>query len=115
VSRPAPFETAELPLVEEAFEPSPAVQRRRLYSARVRRRRLLLADAGIGALLGLLALVIAPGMAIAALGALLVLAGCAIAVVRERRGGRRRRRIRLRRLRSTGRRGSQPKNSSAVS
>ena len=44
VSRPAPLDTAEMPLAE--LDTSVAVRRRRLDSQRVRRRRLLLADLG---------------------------------------------------------------------
>ena len=79
MSRPAPFDTAELPLGE--LERSAAVRRRRLDSQRVRRRRLLVADLGIGAVLGLLCLILAPGLAIAALAALVLLAGCGLAAV----------------------------------
>jgi Flp pilus assembly protein TadB len=72
VSRPAPFDTAELPLGESGR--SAAVRRRRLRSQRVRRRRLLVADLGIGAALGLLCLILTPGLAIAVLVALVALA-----------------------------------------
>ena len=79
MSRPAPLDTAEMPVAEDPFGTSPAVRRRRLDSARVRRRRLLAADIGIGVALGVLGLLLARGLAIAALGAILVLAGCGIA------------------------------------
>jgi len=44
-------------------------------AARVRRRRLLVVDLGLGLLVALLALALAPGLAWVALAALLVLAG----------------------------------------
>jgi hypothetical protein len=87
-----------------------SVQRRRMRAARVRRRRLLLADIGIGTALGAIVLTLAPGLAIAALAALLVLAGCGLAGLRERRA-RRWMRVRYPRRR----RRFHPKNSSAVS
>jgi hypothetical protein len=84
------LDTAELPLAE--LDTSAAVRRRRLDSQRVRRRRLLLADLGIGAALGLLCLILTPGLAIAALVALVVLAGmglaAAAALLRTRRARR---------------------------
>jgi heme A synthase len=90
------LDTAELPLAE--LDTSAAVRRRRLDSQRVRRRRLLLADLGIGAALGLLCLILTPGLAIAALVALVVLAGMGLAAAaallrarRARRPGARRR------------------------
>ena len=79
MSRPAPFDTAELPLAD--LDRSAVVRRRRRDSQRIRRRRLLLADLGIGAVLGLLCLIVTPGLAIAALVAIVVLAGCALAGV----------------------------------
>jgi len=79
VSRPARFDTAELPLGE--LDRSAAVRRRRLDSARSRRRRLLLADLAIGAGLGVLCLILTPGLAVAALVGLIALAGCALAGV----------------------------------
>ena len=81
MSRPALLTTAEMPHVEDPSDTSAALRRRRLDAARVRRRRLLLADAGIGLALGLLGLLLAPGLAIAALGALIVLVGCALSAV----------------------------------
>jgi hypothetical protein len=94
VSRPLPADTAELPLPEDPFGSAAALRRRRLDSARARRRRLLGADLAIGVALGVLGLILAPGLAIAALGAILVLAGCALAAVA---GLARRRRQRPRR------------------
>ncbi len=92
MSRPAPLDTAELPLHD--FDTRAAVQRRRLNSQRVRRRRLLVADLGIGAALGLLCLLLTPGLAIAALVALIALAVygavVAAAAVSRRRARRRR-------------------------
>jgi hypothetical protein len=93
MSRPAPLDTAELPL-PDAFDTSSAVRHRRLVSSRVRRRRLLLADIALGAALGLIGLAIAPGLAIAALGALIVLAGCGAALAAETLRRRRRDRAR---------------------
>ncbi len=91
MSRPARLDTAELPLVE--LDTSAEVRRRRLDSQRVRRRRLLVADLGIGAALGLLCLILTPGLAIAVLVALIALAAMGIAglagVVRRRRARRR--------------------------
>ncbi len=66
-----------------------AVQRRRAQAARVRRRRLLVADVGLGLLLALIGLILAPGLAIVALGAAVVLAGCGASVLYERRLSRR--------------------------
>jgi len=91
VSRPAPYETAELPRAE--LDRSAAVRRRRLESQRVRSRRLLLSDLGLGAVLGLLCLFLTPGLAIAVLVALVVVAGwgliAAAGLVRGRRVRRR--------------------------
>lgn len=91
MSRPAPLDTAELPLAD--VDTRPAVRRRRLVSQRVRRRRLLVADLGIGAALGLLCLLVTPGLAIAALVALLALGAYAVfvaaGVLRARRARRR--------------------------
>ncbi len=112
MSRPARSDTAELEPLDGALRPSSAVRLRRVRSARVRRRRLLLADVGIGIALGGLALILAPGLAIAALAALLVLGGCGLAALRERRS---RRRLRIRHPRRSRRRRYHPKNSSAVS
>ncbi|MGO9489258.1 MAG: hypothetical protein ACLQBB_09570 [Solirubrobacteraceae bacterium] len=61
-----------------------AVQRRRARSALVRRRRLLLADLCLGGTLALIGLIAAPGLAIVALGAAVVLGGCAASIVYER-------------------------------
>jgi hypothetical protein len=91
VSRPAPFDTAEMPLAEDPFEAAPAVLRRRQDSARVRRRRLLLADVAIGVALGLLGLILLPGLAIGVLVGLALLAGCALAAAATRLRARRRR------------------------
>jgi hypothetical protein len=93
LSRPAPFETADLPLADDPFEPGAALRARRLDSARARRKRLLLVDAAIGAALGLLGLILAPGLAIGVLVALVLLAGCALAVAVERLRARRRTRV----------------------
>lgn len=111
MSRPARSRSVRAPVLEGARRPSDLVQRRREQAARVRRRRLMLADVGAGAVLGVIALAVSPGLAIAALAALLVLAGCGLAVLRERRRARRWMRIRYPRRR----RRFHPKNSSAVS
>lgn len=91
MSRPLPLDTAELPLAE--LDTRPSVRRRRIQSQRVRRRRLMLADAGIGAALGLVCLLVTPGLAIAALVALLALAGYGLVgatrILRRRRARRR--------------------------
>jgi predicted lipid-binding transport protein (Tim44 family) len=68
------------------------LRRRRAMSARVRRRRMLVSDLGAGILLALIALLLASGLAVAALGAIIVLALCAAWVLAERRGARPRRR-----------------------
>lgn len=68
-----------------ALGPSASVLRRRQVAAQARRRRLLLADVALGAVVALLALVLGPGLAPAAIGALLVLGGCAVSLARERR------------------------------
>jgi hypothetical protein len=80
--------------------PTTAVRMRREHSARVRRRRLLVADVAVGAALALFGIILAPGLAIVALGAVIVLCGCAAWAAgehlrrrrRRRRGGRRARR-----------------------
>ena len=90
MSRPAPLETAELPLAE--LDTRPAVRRRRLSSQRVRRRRLMLADLTIGAALGGLCLLLTPGLAIAALVVLIVIGAYGVfaitGAVRRRRSHR---------------------------
>jgi hypothetical protein len=82
---------AEPPTRDDGFYEGPAatVQRRRAAAARVRRRRLLVADLALGAALALFGLIVAPGLAIVALGALVVLLGCGVWAVVERRRGRR--------------------------
>ena len=66
-----------------------AVRRRRARALQVRRRQLLIIDIVIGLVLALVLIALAPGLAIVALVALLVLGGCAVwwlvAGVRERR------------------------------
>lgn len=90
MSRPAPFDTAELPLGD--LERGAAVRRRRLDAQRARHRRLLMADLGIGVALGLLCLVLTPGLASAALVAIVALAvrglAAVVGVVRKRSGRR---------------------------
>ena len=63
------------PAVAEDVVPA-SVRRRREDAARARRRQLLLIDAGAALLLALVFIVLAPGLAIVAVGSLLVLAGC---------------------------------------
>ncbi len=69
-----------------------SVYRRRVAAAAARRRRLLLIDLALGLLLALMAIVIAPGLAIAAIVALFVMLGYAATLifgrVRRRRAGR---------------------------
>jgi predicted membrane metal-binding protein len=55
-----------------------------------RRRRLLRVDLGLGLLGAVLLLILTPGVAIAALFALVLLAVCILSVVLERRRARRR-------------------------
>jgi Flp pilus assembly protein TadB len=70
----------ELPPTErDLYEVAdPLLLRRRANAARVRRRRLLAADLGIGAALALIGLIAAPGLAILALAGLLALALCGL-------------------------------------
>lgn len=63
---------------------SRSIHRRRADAARARRRRLLAIDAAIAVIIALLAIVLAPGVAIVALVALLVLAACGAWVLGER-------------------------------
>jgi Flp pilus assembly protein TadB len=50
-----------------------------------RRRHLFRVDIGLGLLIAVVALLLAPGVAIVAVGALLVLAICALSILLERR------------------------------
>ncbi|MEA2215894.1 MAG: hypothetical protein QOK19_1455 [Solirubrobacteraceae bacterium] len=79
MSRQAPLDTGELPASEhQLYEARTASLRaRRVAAARVRRRRLLLVDLGAGTGLALFGFIAAPGLAILAVAALAVLAGCA--------------------------------------
>lgn len=94
MSQRASIRAEALPTAGEHFYDGPraAVQRRRAAAARVRRRRLLVADLGLGALMALIGLILAPGLAIAALGAIVVLAGCGASVAYGRVRARRSRR-----------------------
>jgi hypothetical protein len=78
MSRPAPVEQRSL--LGADVEPdefrAAALRRRRVAAARVRRRRLMLGDLAVAVTVALLALVLAPGLAIVALGAVLVLGAC---------------------------------------
>jgi Flp pilus assembly protein TadB len=55
-----------------------------------RRRHLMRVDTGLGLLIAVVALLLAPGVAIVAIAALLVLAGCIVSFVFERWRSRRR-------------------------
>lgn len=63
--------------------------RQRRLRAR-RRRQLARMDVGFGLLVAVVAMVLAPGLAIVALAALIGLVACIVSVVLERRGSRRR-------------------------
>ena len=65
--------------------PSARILRRRQEAARARRRRLLRVDLAAALLLALLVLVLAPGLAIAALVALALLAACGVWAALARR------------------------------
>jgi predicted lipid-binding transport protein (Tim44 family) len=58
--------------------PPESLQSRRAAAARVRRRRLLVGDLLLGLLLGLIGFVLAPGLAVLAIGALVVLLACGV-------------------------------------
>ncbi|HEV3070806.1 MAG TPA: hypothetical protein VGY76_05205 [Solirubrobacteraceae bacterium] len=75
----------------EDLGPSARILRRRQEAARARRKRLLRIDLGAALLLALLVLVLAPGLAIAALIALALLVACAVwgVLARRRALGRR--------------------------
>ncbi len=101
----------EVPQFEEVHaRPSPERVRRREAAARVRARRLLLADVGVGALLALIGILIAPGLAIVALFAIPLLIGCVYSLVSERTGWKLRLRLpRRRRRRPPPRRRARPR------
>lgn len=73
-----------------------SVRQRREAATRARQRQLLMIDMAAALVLALLFLVLAPGLAIVALGSLVVLAGCCASLLygrlrmRARRGGGRR-------------------------
>jgi Flp pilus assembly protein TadB len=71
------------------YDVAPALRRRREAAARVRVRRLLVADVGSGLAVALVGLLLAPGLAVSALGAILVVVGCAGWIALERRSRRR--------------------------
>jgi Flp pilus assembly protein TadB len=72
-------------------EPLKDISRSRARRKQARRRRhLARLDFGLGLLLAVVALLVAPGIAIVALVALLALVICALSVVLERRRSRRR-------------------------
>jgi hypothetical protein len=60
---------------EELVVPA-TVRRRREHAAMVRRRQLLLIDMAAALVLAIVFIVVAPGLAIVAIGSLLVLLGC---------------------------------------
>jgi hypothetical protein len=105
MSHQAPIDTGEMPASEQELYDARAssLRARRVAAARVRRRRLLVVDLGVGLGLALFGFIAAPGLAILAIAALATLAACAswIGVERllERRSrlGRRSRRRRRRR------------------
>jgi hypothetical protein len=105
MSRQAPLDAVELPSSEqELYDARTASLRaRRMAAARVRRRRMLVVDFGVGAVLALFGLIAAPGLAILAIAALAVLAACAIWIGTERLLERRARRGRHARRRLTRR------------
>ena len=104
MSRPAPLSAHELPASEQKLyeERDAALRRRRLAATRVRRRRLLAIDLGVAAALALFGLIVAPGLAILALFALIVLVACALWIVAERLRARRSPLLRRRRRRARG-------------
>lgn len=67
----------------------PQLHARRRRSQLSRRRRLARIDVGIGLLVALVLLLATPGLAIAAIAALLVLVACGISFLVQRRGARR--------------------------
>ncbi|HUN79242.1 MAG TPA: hypothetical protein VMU32_09995 [Solirubrobacteraceae bacterium] len=78
---------AELVSVEGGDEApllTPATRRRRTAAARARRRRLLRIDIALAVLLALATIALAPGMAMVALMALVVLALCGLSLAVER-------------------------------
>lgn len=94
MSRELPFDARPLSAGDRAYDPRAGVlRRRRAQAARVRRRRLVAADIAAGVVLALAGIVIAPGLAILAIAALLTLCGCGVWVLAGRlRGARRRKR-----------------------
>ncbi len=91
MSRPAPLEMDEVSRSEHDSYAARAasLRARRIAAMRVRRRRLLVIDLAIAAALALFGLIVAPGLAILALFALLVLIACAGWIVAERVRARR--------------------------
>jgi hypothetical protein len=64
--------------------PAPATRRRRVAAVRARRRRLLRIDIAFALLLALATVVLAPGLAMVALIALIALALCGVSLAVER-------------------------------
>jgi Flp pilus assembly protein TadB len=102
VTPPAPLEREELGpeglgrevLGREELPLAPwtprSIHRRRARTARARRRRLLLVDLALGLAIALIAVLVGPGLAIVALGALVVLGVCGASLLYERAVRRRR-------------------------
>jgi hypothetical protein len=66
-----------------------SIHRRRAHAARARRRRLLLVDLAVGLVIALAAVLVGPGLAIVAIGALPVLGVCGASLLYERLARRR--------------------------
>ena len=81
-----PLGSEQLPASEQQHYDArlTSLRQRREAAARLRRRRLVAIDLGIAAALALFGLIVAPGLAILALAALIALAGCGAWVVIER-------------------------------
>lgn len=69
--------------------PEPIRRRRQEAAARIRRRRLLVGDVLLGLALCLTGLMIAPGLAVIAIAAPVVLLACGLSTLYGRRRGRR--------------------------
>jgi Flp pilus assembly protein TadB len=75
-------------MAEPPREGSPRRARRR-HASRSRRRRLARIDVALGLLLAVVLLLASPGLAIAAIVALILLIACGISLLVQRRGSRR--------------------------
>lgn len=91
MSSHASLSASELPASEQQLydERAATLRHRRAQAARVRRRRLVVLDVGIGAALAIFGLIAAPGLAILGLAAFLALGACAAWVLAERIRARR--------------------------